>query len=74
MKPAAIHISRDAETKSALFNRKEGELQLSGPSLVELLRSVLDKGVPFRFQAKGFCMTPFIKDGDVITVFPLEVS
>jgi hypothetical protein len=74
MKPAVIHISRDAETKPALFNKKEGDLKLSGPALVELLRAVLDKGVPFRFRAKGFSMTPFIKDGDVIKVFPLEGS
>ncbi len=69
-----IHISRDAETKPALFNRKKGDLKIPGPALVELLRAVLDKGVPFRFRAKGFSMTPFIKDGDVITVFPLEGS
>ena len=50
------------------------EISLSGPALVELLMAVLDKGMPFRFRARGFSMTPFIKDGDVITVFPLEGS
>jgi len=71
MKAAAIHTSRDTETKQALFSKKGGELKLSGPALVELLRAVLDKGKPFRFRAKGFSMSPFIKDNDVITVFPL---
>jgi len=45
-----------------------GELSLSSPALIELMRGVLDKEVPFRFQAKGFSMSPFIKNGDVITV------
>lgn len=48
------------------------EISLTGPALVALLRAVLDKGMPFRFQAKGISMTPFIKDGDVITVSPLS--
>ncbi len=74
MKPAAIHTLLDFEDKPALFSKKGGELKLSGPDLIELLQAVLDKGVPFRFRAKGFSMTPFIKDGDVITIFPLEGS
>ena len=48
------------------------EISLSGPALVELLRAVMDKGLPFRFRAKGASMSPFIKDGDVITVSPLS--
>jgi hypothetical protein len=56
--------------KPALFVKKGGELSLSGPALIDLLRAVLDKGKPFRFRAKGVSMTPFVKDGDVITVSP----
>ena len=44
---------------------------LSGSALITLLQAVLDKGVPFRFQATGFSMIPFVRDGDVITVAPL---
>jgi signal peptidase I len=55
-----------------LFIKKAGELSLSGPVLIELLRAVLDKGKPFRFRAKGVSMTPFVKDGDVITVSPFS--
>jgi len=57
--------------KPALFRREDGALSLSGPVLSELLRAVLEKGVPCRFRANGFSMTPFIKDGDVVTVSPL---
>jgi len=39
--------------------------------LIELMRATLAKEVPFRFQARGFSMYPFIKDGDVITVSPM---
>ena len=57
--------------RSSLFSNPGGELSLSGPAFGELLRSVLSSGVPFRFQAKGSSMTPFIKNGDFITISPL---
>ncbi len=47
-----------------------GEMSLSSAALVELMTAVLDKGRSFRFLAKGFSMSPFIKDGDVVTVSP----
>ena len=37
-----------------------------------LLQTTLGKGMPVSFTAKGFSMAPFIKDGDVLTVVPLE--
>ena len=49
---------------------KHRELNLSAPDMVGLLRDVLGKGASFRFKAKGFSMTPIIKDGDIITVSP----
>jgi signal peptidase I len=33
---------------------------------------MLGKGMSVSFTAKGFSMAPFIKDGDVLTVVPLE--
>ncbi len=51
--------------------RSGGELPLSGESLAGLMRAVLDKGKPFRFEARGTSMYPFIRDGDVVTVAPL---
>lgn len=57
--------------RSSLFIKNAGELRLSGTALVGILRAVLAKGVRFKFQANGFSMSPFIKDGDVITVCPV---
>jgi hypothetical protein len=51
---------------------KAQNLPLSGKALLELMRAVLAKGRPFRFCARGWSMTPFIRDGDVITVAPLQ--
>lgn len=48
------------------------ELALSGPALLELLQAVLARGAPFRFRASGPSMFPFIRDGDVVTVAPLQ--
>jgi signal peptidase I len=48
------------------------ELGLSGPALLGVMKEVLGRGVPFRFQAKGWSMTPFIRDGDIITLVPVS--
>jgi hypothetical protein len=53
---------------------KSAELLLCAEGLSGLLETTLAKGALFRFAAKGFSMTPFIKDGDIITVAPLSVS
>lgn len=36
------------------------------------MKTVLAREVPFRFRAKGWSMTPFIRDGDVITIAPFN--
>ena len=48
-----------------------GTLTLSGAAVREFLAAVLERGVPFRFTARGYSMHPFIRDADVITVSPL---
>lgn len=53
------------------FLRNGGEDTLSRKALVELLRAVTEKGVPFRFQAPGFSMYPLIRNCDTITISPL---
>ena len=58
--------------KATDFSGAGGELSLSCPALVELIGAVLSKGAQFKFQAKGFSMSPFIRDGDVISVSPLN--
>jgi len=57
--------------KPEVRTRRGQELRLSGEALTGILRAVLAKGRPFRFRAGGWSMSPFIKDGDVITVAPL---
>ena len=65
-------MSRQRGTKPLFAAKRGDELSLSSATLLDLLRAVLNRGVPFRFQAKGLSMWPFIKDGDVITVCPLK--
>ncbi len=36
-----------------------------------VMQAVLQKGKTFRFRARGASMTPFIRDGDTLTVAPL---
>ena len=62
----------DRAEAPSLRCRKGGELRLSGPALVDLMRAVLARGRSFRFRARGWSMSPFIRDGDVVTVAPLQ--
>jgi hypothetical protein len=55
-------------TKPALTVRTVVEPPVSGEALAALIRAVLEKGRAFRFRARGLSMSPFIKDGDVVTV------
>jgi signal peptidase I len=41
---------------------------------LELSRDILEKGKSIRFQARGWSMRPFIRDGDFVTVSPAENS
>jgi len=49
-----------------------GEKTLSRDAFEKLMQDILGKGVPFRFRAAGYSMSPFIKDGDVLTVDPVS--
>ncbi|MBN1543323.1 S24/S26 family peptidase [candidate division KSB1 bacterium] len=40
-------------------------------AFAELMAAVLERGVPFRFQANGGSMAPFIRNGDIIIVAPI---
>ncbi len=44
---------------------------VTGVTLSELMKAVLEKHIPFRFSAYGLSMSPFIRDGDVITIAPV---
>lgn len=41
------------------------------PLVTGLMPAVLEKGRPFRFEARGTSMEPCIVDGDILTVVPL---
>lgn len=57
--------------KTAPNVRNGDSLPLSGESLTEIMKAVLAQKKPFRFRATGLSMSPFIKDGDIVTVRPL---
>lgn len=42
--------------------------------LLALSRDILRRGKSLRFQARGWSMRPFIRDGDFITISPVENS
>ena len=54
------------------FLETKEEISLSGQGFTDALQAVLDRGAAFRFQAKGFSMSPFIKDGDILTISPFN--
>lgn len=55
----------------SLFAEKGEELHIDGEGLISLMAAVLERGAVFRFKARGSSMTPFIRDGDLITVEPI---
>jgi signal peptidase I len=62
-----------AVTKADLIAETKDEgTSLSAPVIMELIEAVHEKGAPFRFPARGYSMTPAIRDGDTITVSPLK--
>ena len=58
--------------EDAVTSAQDCEWSISGAALAELLRDVMRKGLPFTFRAGGFSMLPFIKDGDDLTLLPLN--
>jgi hypothetical protein len=68
----ALRDSNDTRPEPAVYTERGYELSLGSRPFKELLIEVLHKGAAFRFRAKGFSMSPFIKDTDVITVAPLS--
>ncbi|HPN35485.1 MAG TPA: S26 family signal peptidase [bacterium] len=52
------------------FNNDSSWRILPNPEFAELMAAVLEKGLPFRFQAAGASMSPFIRNGDILTIAP----
>lgn len=65
---------KSERTRSGFSLIKGSALSFPGKALVEILRAVLHKGASVRFRAKGFSMSPFIKNQDVVTLSPLKKS
>ncbi len=59
---------RSKEIKSEFLVINEEGLSLSGKALTELLQSILAKEASFRFKVRGFSMSPFIRDSDVLSI------
>lgn len=59
------------ENKPVSFSEEKEGWVFSIPALLSLIRATLERGAVFRFKATGFSMSPFVKDGDVITLSPL---
>jgi signal peptidase I len=72
MNTPASHTLRDTQVKPTFLIKRGKELSLPSQHLEKLMRGVLSKGACFRFQGKGFSMSPFIKDGDVLTITPVR--
>jgi ribosomal protein S18 acetylase RimI-like enzyme len=53
------------------FVSSGGELHLSNLGQLELLRGLIERGLPLRTPVRGFSMRPFVRDGDVLTIAPL---
>lgn len=48
--------------------KSNNKISFSGESLIELIKSIFAKNSSFRFKVTGYSMSPFIKDGDVVTI------
>jgi len=58
------------EWSPILLNRQDIPKPITAQDLAELAAAVLSKGASFRFQVRGTSMSPFIKEGDIVTVSP----
>lgn len=54
--------------KSSGFVKVGQELFLNGKDCVDLIRSALEKKASLRFKVQGSSMSPFIQNGDIITL------
>lgn len=62
---------RESGDGDSRFVENAPPMPLRGNSLGLVLAEVLGSGRSFRFAARGQSMTPFVRDGDVLTVVPL---
>jgi signal peptidase len=58
----------------AISQGEAKEMTVSMPTFTELVQTVLGKGAPLRFHARGYSMFPFIRNGDLVTLSPIHGS
>lgn len=51
---------------------RSNELSFSNESIIELIKSTLEKNASLRFKVTGFSMIPFIRDCDIVTISSLS--
>lgn len=61
-----------AASPTSSFVASGDVLHLSNAGQLELLRGVAERGAPLRTTVRGWSMSPFIKDDDVVTIEPLR--
>lgn len=59
------------QNNGRLTIRLEEELSLSPEAVAALAEGLFAKGAVFRFQAGGYSMHPWVRNGDVLTLAPL---
>lgn len=57
-------------TPFAIGGDEGASVPIPNAAFTELMAAVLERGAPFRFAAPGRSMSPFIRDGDVVTIAP----
>lgn len=63
---------KSIEVESPYLVNSKKEISLDGSTLTDLIREVCVKEAALRFKAKGFSMSPFIKDGDILTISSID--
>jgi len=65
-----INTSEHHECLQSSRPKTVDDLLIFGADSHALLCDILGKGVPLRFKARGSSMSPFIKNGDVLSIYP----
>ena len=63
---------KSLQNEHYLIKKQIEDLSVSTRALADLLRAVMNKEACARFRVHGFSMYPFIQDGDVVTLSPLQ--
>jgi hypothetical protein len=59
------------ESDAEFSSTTEKDISLPGKELIELIRLAFARGACFRMRVKGFSMSPFVRNSDVVTIAPL---